>query len=400
MRCYISRVTPLVRLLPALASLALAAPAFAVEVPLRELPADKVAGMAPLLRHGEIALIESEADGHMKQVSVMALVAAPPAVVREVLTTPEKFPEFIRNLSKSEVHRNPDGTIDFDFGIDLKVIDLEAGYRIHPRPDGGLYVTALNPGEANTTLYQLYAVPGGTVMVQYGYVDVIHSNAFITRIVRSVPTLEHGLALALQMFYVCSVKARAEKLAAPGSFPPLDPNARGPGFRFLLERGRVAVIRSTPEGHLADISILDTIYAPRDKVADVIDHPNDYHTFVDGMRKSWEVKRSGTEVEYQAEFDVSIFSWSTRFALRSELAALDAVGIDGSLRGAHYRWDLSATKPKETQLVFRANQNLRAASPLILGAIFKQQPLFEHGLSVAVGLVNVIGVRGRAEGWR
>jgi hypothetical protein len=86
--------------------------------------------------------------------------------------------------------------------------------------------------------------------------------------------------------------------------------------------------------------------------------------------------------------------------MRHEGTALDAAGMSGDLRGARYRWDLSATKPDQTLLVLRVNQNLRAASPLILGAIFRQQPLFEHGLSVAVGMVNVVGVRGRAEGWR
>jgi hypothetical protein len=230
--------------------------------------------------------------------------------------------------------------------------------------------------------------------------DVLHANAFVQRIVHAAPPMEHGLALAAQLAYARAMKARAEQLAA------YDPKAAtgsgaGPGFKFLLERGRVAVIRSHPGGRLADISVLDTIYAPEARVEQVIAKPGDYAQFIDGVKKSYVVRRDPVETVFETEFSVSILNFSTRFSLRKTgPTSIDVIGAGGDLHSAHYRWDLTDKGPKETLVVYRANQDLAAASPLILGTIFKAAPLFEHGIAVALGLVNVVGVRARSEGWR
>jgi hypothetical protein len=374
---------------------AAAAPAF--EAPLRELPGDKLAAMAPLLRHGEVALIESQPDGRMRQVTVIALAAAPVEKVREVLLLPERFPEFIKGLDRANVSRHPDGSFDYDMEIDLKLTKLETSDHVKPQPDGSLYVTSNNQRDGTTYRWQLLPVAGGTVIVQYGYVHVLNARPFIQRLVLATPTLEHGLALSLQLFFVRAIKMRAEKVAVPGSWKPLDPAAKGPGFKFLLERGRVAVIRSTPEGRLADVSILDTVYAAVTKVEQAILDARDYAKFVDGVKKSYDTGGTGA---FELEQDLSIFTWTTRFALHAAGAAVDVAGLQGDLRSAHYRWDLSVQKPKETLVVYRAAQNLMAASPLLLGPLFREQPTFEHGLSVSIGLLYVAGIRGHAEGWK
>jgi ribosome-associated toxin RatA of RatAB toxin-antitoxin module len=386
--------------LTALALLLFAAPARAADRPLTLLPADKLQAMAPLLRTGEIALIESVKEGRMKQVTVMSLVAAPPELTHDVVVTPEKYPQFIRNLTRSKVQRNPDGTIDDEFWIDLTLTHFEGTNRYHPNPDGSVDVKAIDPNDDGIFRWEFYRVPGGTVMVMYGYQDVLHSNDYIRRITDAVPSMEHGLALAAQLAYVRSVKARAESLAKPGSFPLLDGHAKGPGFDFLLQRGRVAVIRSLPDGRLADISILDRLFAPLEKVLATLSAPEAYASFIEGVKKSREVSRSDEEVVYHLVSDVSIFSWDSRFSIRRSGRAVDVMGVGGDLRGAQYRWDLTPLGPKSTLAVYRARQNIASSSPLLLGILFRKEPLFEHGLNVALGLVQVLGVRGRAEGWR
>jgi ribosome-associated toxin RatA of RatAB toxin-antitoxin module len=385
----------------ALAALLVAAPARAADRPLSFLPAEKLQAMGPLLRTGEIALIESAKGGRMRQVTVMALVAAPPELTHEVVVSPEKYPEFIRNLTRSKVQRNPDGTIDDEFWIDLTLTHFEGTNRYRPNRDGSVDVKAIDPNDDGIFRWEFYRVPGGTVMVMYGYQDVLHSNDYIRRITDAVPSMEHGLALAAQLAYVRSIKARAEALAKPGSFTPFDAHAKGPGFDFLLQRGRVAVIRSLPDGHLADISILDRLFAPLEKVLAILNAPASYASFIEGVKKSRELQRSDAEVEYQLVSDLSIFSWDSRFAIRpSGRGAVDVYGVGGDLRGAQYRWDLTPLGPKSTLAVYRARQNVASSSPLLLGILFRKEPLFEHGLNVALGLVQVLGVRGRAEGWR
>ena len=61
------------------------APAVAVERPLAVLPADKLLALAPTVARGDMALVESNPDGTMKQVTLLLFVAAPPEVVPPLL---------------------------------------------------------------------------------------------------------------------------------------------------------------------------------------------------------------------------------------------------------------------------------------------------------------------------
>jgi hypothetical protein len=380
---------------------ALCGRAGAGEVPLRELPTDKLLALAPSLRAGDMALIESQPDGHLAQVTVIALVAAPPDLVRRLVITPENYKDFGHSLSRSEVHRRPDGAIDYDFALDLGVVTLDNNHRMLLRPDGAIDVKDRGPRDATNYRWRVLPAPGGTLLVQYGFTDVRNASGYIRRLVTAAPQLEHGLALTTQVFFVRAVKERAERLAPPGSVPPMDPRLRGGSLGFLLERGRVAVMRSLPNGRLGDISIVDTIYASRARVEAVIQDPAAYHSFVDGVKKSEVIeRRQPGELTYETEFDLSVFNWVTRFAQRRGSDGIDVMGLSGDQRGAHFRWDLTAQGEKETRAVFRANQDLSAASPLLLGMLFRREPLFEHGIAVALALLQEVGVRGRAEGWR
>ena len=90
--------------------LGLGAQAFARVMPLERLPDDKLAALAPLLQRGELALIESNKDGTLKQVTLLLFVAAAPATVHDVLAHAGDYKKFIPNVSKSTWEARPDGT--------------------------------------------------------------------------------------------------------------------------------------------------------------------------------------------------------------------------------------------------------------------------------------------------
>ena len=211
---------------------------------------------------------------------------------------------------------------------------------------------------------------------------------------------EHGLGLAAQLAYVSAMKSRAQRTALPGSFPAADPAARGPGFGFLLQRGRVAVIRTQPDGRLSDISILDNVYAPAEKVLAVIERVGDYPSFVEGVKRATVKAVAEGTTEYELRHDLSLVHMESRFRMRRAGSAIDVIGDSGDQRSSRFRWDVTAKGDKQALVVFRANQDLSSASPLIFGTIFRAAPFFEPGIAVALGLVYVVGVRGRAEGWK
>lgn len=375
-------------------------PARSGQVPLEELPEDFLRAAVPLLRHGEVGLIESVPSGRLKQVTLLALVAAAPEVVREATTTPELWPTFVPNVRRASVDRHPDGSLDYDFSLDLRVVSLAAHFHMAPRADGAVEFWDNDPGSRNCQRWRFFGVPGGTVMVQYSFTDLDHASPYLRRVVEAAPLAEHGLALAGGLAYVRAMKLRAEALARAGTFPPIDGRARSPGFQPLLDRGRVVVVRSLASGRLADISILDQVSAPVERVLEVLGQPDKYPGFVDGVHKVSVRARTAAETDYDLRLDLSVLHLESSFRMRSAPGVVDVVGDGGDQRISHVRWDVTPLGSGRSQLVYRANQDLRAASPVILGSVLRLAPFFEPGIAVAIGLMYVVGVRGRAEGWR
>jgi hypothetical protein len=381
---------------------ALAGAARAAPVPLETLPPDRLKALAPLLANTDLALIESKPNGRMRQVTILTLVAAPPELVREVVATPEKYPEFVRNLKRAHVIRYPEGLFDVDFAVDYRITSFESINRFRTNPDGSIDEWGMGTVDDNTFRWEFVPAPGGTVVAYYGYTDIAHTNTYIRSITDRIPSMEHGLAVSAQLVFPRSVKRRAEGLAKPGSFTPVDKNAKAPGFDFLLKRGRVALIRSAPNGRLSDISIVDRAQVGPEKIRAALRATSAYSTFIEGVRESRELSRTDTDIVYETVAEAPIFSWVTRFRLHDDgHYVIEVLGVEGDLKDAHYRFDLTPVDGgAATTLVFRSRQNLGAASPLLFGTLFRIEPLFEHGLAVAMGLVQVVAFRGRAEGKR
>jgi ribosome-associated toxin RatA of RatAB toxin-antitoxin module len=371
--------------------------------PLQGLPADKLVTMPPLLRHGEVALIESLPSGRLRQVTLIALAAAPVEIARQAVVDVERYPEFVHSMTRSTATRVDADTVDHKWVISLGITSLNGVTRNKYSPDGAIDVVATDPNDKGRFRWEFYPAAGGTVMVMYGYTDVMHSNDLIRSIVNRSPTMEHGLALAAQLVQFRAMKQRAEQLAqsaAAAARSAGEAGSKPASFDFLLDRGRVAVIRSNAAGKLSDFSVLDRIYAARDKIEAIIHAPGDYVRFVEGVKQSAELSREPESVTYSIQTSIPHISWDSRYLMRWDgRGSTDGFCTDGDLRRSQYRWDLTAVNEKTTTAVLRVRQDLGAAS-LILRTLFQAEPLFEHGIAVALGLVSMAGVRGRAEGWR
>jgi hypothetical protein len=356
-------------------------------------PHDELVRLAPLAAMADLACVESNPDGTMKQVTVLAWVPAPPSVVREVIVQTERYHEFVPNLTRSTREPLGDGRWKSAWRMELPVSSFQGTnvYTLEHTADGDAVVLR-GDGDARYR-YEPLAVGEGTLLVQYGYTDVKGSNAFVRSFVKRQPSMEHGLALSAQMMFVTAIRAEAIRRAgAPSLKAPVAVGPK-PSFNPLLTRGQVALMR-TMGGTLGDVSVIDRVFAVEARVVEVIARAGDYASFVPGVDHSY---RKGEG--YLVEMSLPIVTWATTFALRVEPHAVDGAAIDGDLAGARFRWDLSARGEGETLAVYRVRQKLDASS-LVLRKLFQFQPSLEYGINVALGLVWMRAVRGRAEGWR
>ncbi|HEY1585970.1 MAG TPA: hypothetical protein VGH63_09805, partial [Polyangia bacterium] len=287
----------------------------AAAVALTTWPHAELERLAPLAAMADLACIESNADGTMKQVTLLAWVAAPPSVMRDVVVRSEKYREFMPNLSRSTNEPLGDGRWKSAWRMELPVSSFQGTnvYSLEKTERGdGEAVLIKGDGDAMYR-YEMLPVGEGTLLVQYGYTDVKHSNAFVRSFLKRQPMMEHGLALSAQMMFVTAMRAEAvrragaPKVAAPSA-------AKAPSFAALLARGQVAVMRAD------EVSVLDRVYASEEKVQEAIARGAEYEKFVPGVDKSYRREEGGDgggAFGVYVEMSLPIVTWASTWMMRT-----------------------------------------------------------------------------------
>jgi hypothetical protein len=372
-----------------------AAPARAVEhPPLTPLPREKLAALAPLLRAGDMALIESDDKGWERQVTTITLVGAAPEVVREVVIHPERYSEFVRNIKESRVEPRPDGTFDYHWKLNY-VVDDFAGVNRYVMHDDVVDTYDLT-GPSN---YRWEFIPstvgGGTIVVVYGYTDMRHSGGFVEKLLKRASTLEHGLALTTQMLLLLAAKQRAER--APGTFAPYAVAAgqHMPSYQFLLDRGTVALFHRQA-GRLSGISLIDRARAVPSTLMHAAADLGKWSSFVPSIGRSNDLAPREGYATAEVEQSIPLMSWTTTWWVRAAANAVDMFGTAGDLRGARMRWDARPLPDGKSELVLRASQSYDKES-VVMRQLYKLEPLFEYGVNVGLDLVVMRGIKDRAE---
>ncbi len=364
--------------------------------PPRPIEPAQLASLAGIVQHQELALVESNPDGTMRQVTLVVFVRAPAQAVHELVADVGGYPRFVPNLKQADFKREADGRLVNTWRLELPISTF-SGRDVYELDEGATGAIRFHSLETLASYrWDFIPVPGGTLLVQAGYADVLHANRFVRAFVRRQPALEHGLALAAQYMLVSAVKKEAERRAAASVV-----DQRGAGaaaLELLCARGQVVLMRARPDGHLAEVSAIDRVYVPEARLRAVIGEPGKYQEFIAGVDHSLVTEHGADELAYSLDMSLPIVTWSTRYRMRLEPHSIEGAGVEGDLRGAHYRWDLKARGEHETSVVYRANQPLSRGS-ILVRKLFEVDPSLEHGLNVAFALLQLRSMRGRAEGW-
>jgi hypothetical protein len=367
------------------------------------LPRDEVAQLAPLLRSGDFALLESDVRGWEKQVTTISIARAAPEVVREIVIHPERYEDFCRNMRGREVKQNPDGTFDHTWKLSYGIASFSGvnRYKLLParegEPVGAVEIT--DPTGMSTYRWEFLpsAHGGGTIVVVYGYTDVRHSGGLMDKILARADTLEHGLALIVQMTLHRAMVVEAEK--KPGSFAPYKAPAAGTkatSYKFLLDRGALAILRHR-ENKLVDFSLIDRSSAPKAGLFEELAHPERWSYVPSVTKVAAHEPRDGLPV-VEIEQSVPLVSWDTYFGVRASTdgtSGVDLFGLQGDLSSSRMRFDLVADGSFQ-QIVLRA-QLAFGKSSTVMRELFKIEPLFEDGVNVGLTFVILRGVRSHLE---
>ena len=356
--------------------------------------AAKVRSLAPLLTQGEMAAIEVGQDGRPRQITLLAWSAAPPETALDVVAHPERYPQFVRNLSKSEITPRDDGSVDNTWQLELPIGHFSGSFNVRALPAEHAVTFRSLAQDSSSRWEFLPADGGGTVIVEYMRYAAPRQNILLRKLLEKDPANETGMGLAAGLVLMKSVATEAARRAHAAGAKVQPPPRGAPGFGFLLDRGAVAIIRSAPNGALADVSVVKRIDAPMERVLEVVRDMDRWPEFMPAVSKCKRLEASGDELTYQITVDGILLSIDTRYRAKLLARGVDFLGVGGDLTGSRFRWDLTP-EGSHTLAVYRANHKVGAGS-FLLRALIKHEPLFEHGANVAVGIIAVDAVARRA----
>lgn len=367
--------------------------------PLTPLPGDKLLTLAPSLHQADLALIESDGRGLLKQLTTVSLVAAPPSVVHSVVANPGNYGKFVPNMSRSDARSEPGGTLLHEYKLDYTLISVDGRHRyVNLPPVAGQAeapIDVYDPDDNGVRHYrwEFYAVPGGTLLVCYGYTQ-IPSDGLYGKLIHRAQTLEYGLALIPQLTLLLAVKKQSEKVAGP---QPSAPAGAQPNLGFLLDRGAVALFRRAG-GRLSEVNLVDRTRARADVLVRVASNTGEWSRFVPTIDKSMPVGARSGLPGFEVNQSLPLMSWDTTWGVASNATSVDMFGLDGDLQHARMRWDvrpLHDAGPMQTEIVLRCLENFDRS--IIIRQLYKLEPFFEYGIDVGLQLVILRGVKQQAE---
>jgi hypothetical protein len=370
--------------------------------PLSTLSGAKLLTLVPSLRDQDLALIESDARGLLKQITTITLVAAPPATVHEVVAHPERYSQFVHNMSSCEVRREPGGTLWNYYKLDYTVASVDGRHRyVFLPPVAGQAAAPIelyDPDDNGVRHYrwEFYEAPGGgTLLVLYGYTQ-IPMDGIYGKLIHRAQTLEYGLALIPQMSLFVAMKQRAEKLS--GQSPRPTTSGPQPNLQFLLDRGTLAIFRLAGS-RVAEVNLVDRTRARADVLVRVASNLAEWAHFVPTISKSAPLGSRQGLPAVELEQSLPLMTWATTWGVFANATAVDLFGLDGDLTRARLRWDvrpLTNAGALHSEVVLRAMVNYDQGS-VVVRELYKLEPLFQYGIDVGMVLVILRGVKAQAE---
>jgi ribosome-associated toxin RatA of RatAB toxin-antitoxin module len=370
-------------------------------------PADLQA-MSQLLDRGLVSLIESDARGWLKQVTIATRVAAPPETVFRVIADVERYPEFLHNFSRIDVVSRQPQAIGYEWDWRGVLFDFHGANsmvlypprRVDVNTVGGdlgrsRFLVDLRPGPT----------PGTTVVATTLYSDPRQANWVARQLIAANPSMLHAMNLSVGIVFTMGIKRRAEtpagrgEVAPPGrgggqpsSFASLDTARLEP----LLRRGELALVETNTRGGTRQATVFARVEATADRLREVVEDPARYPAFISAVESCDVVSREGGVTTYDMELDFPIFDLESRMEMSRDAAGVVRVAArEGALSGGRWTWEFPALAGSSVAVYGGYNDMRR--SGWLMRRLVALEPYFDHALNVSSKLVMLRAVKRRAE---
>jgi len=400
-------------LILALCGLATTTPALAAEAPLTPLPPEALAGAGPWLARGDLLVLESGADGALRQVSLISRVEAAAPTVLEVLAHPEEFPSYIPSMVRCDVtsRQGHESLVAWELEIPFKNPSGVNRY-LDERPRTIRHYPL--SGSIPAGAWRFDAFPIGdqaSLLVLTTYAATREISWAVSKFLDAWPTFEHGAvaATAIVLFKAVASRAVEQRTGKPAARPRYLPGRTGllnpllaggstpgvAGLAPLLARGTVALVESTPDGGLGQVSLLHRLPGSAQQARDLVANPGGYPDWIPSVTAT-QVTRTGeggTEFTQWMELPMLKLRTQLRLLRQGERLLLRAVG--GDLPSSTTHWDFLPEDGGKSSLLVLSHVSDPGEIAWFVRKLLQKEPRFAAGLNLATNLVLIRGLERR-----
>lgn len=375
---------------------------------IRGLNDDERAALMPLLERGSVAVVESNPDGTLKQVSVAHIIRAPQAAVFALVSQPETYPSFMPNISATRVVERRNNMVAYEWswrGVLVEMGGANAMTLYAPRRID-IEATRGDLGRGRFR-WDFHALPDGrTLAVHSVYSDMRSANYILRQLIESDRSMMHAMNLSTALVLMMGVKTKVEQIAGTGDGRRPSGGVSGsgdlrdvgslvtPGMLPLLRRGEVALVQMDSRGRMRQSTAFGRVPgATPDAVRGVVANPRDFPRVMPHVESVEIVNEpGGTGTLFDWELAFPVINVTGRMRLTSgERGRVLLEAPEGDLQGGRWMWEVPQVGG-ETIAVYSSRANLARAN-WILGRLIGREPFFLHGLSCASNLVAVRAIQ-------
>ena len=388
----------------------------AAEPVLRTLDRAAVVGLAPLLEGGEAALIESKADGRLRQVTLFALVDAAPDVVLGVVADAERYGEFVAHIDEVKVLARQGRRSKVRWRMSTPLVTVGGVHAVvDARPDHIQYRAISGDLKRAVWRWEVAPLDGGRrcVAALYTYADLRDSHWLLEKLIDVRPDLEHSAVIAGNLVQLKGIATEAERRAGRRSgarrpsvrrwrpaklrsVSPLLGGGAGASLRRLLRRGEVALVQSRPDGRLEQAVLVGAVDRPPAQVRKVVGQVERYPEFMPTVEEVVVRRRQGERVVYTTHYDIPLLAMQVETELKPVgRRRLSLKILGGDIKRGRYGWEfLPVDGGRGTLTLFHGNADIRSQG-FLLRTLVDEEPYLEHGLNVGIQLVALRAVHQR-----
>ncbi len=365
------------------------------------------------LGDADVVVVNDPLGTRPVRVLVATRVSVSAEKVRRLLAEPASYASAIPSFRRVDVvsrHERGPGVVDLEIAWELEVPlwNLEGKLWLRPRPDGA--DLELGQGDFAPGLFHITAraeKPGRTILAIEGFANVRDANWATRRLARQSALAEPAISVAATYVLLKALALQVEQgtYARPSAalttpdFSSFDGVPVGRTADILADSGAaLAAVRSRSDGRLLRVEAAVHTAASAATASDRSHRPEVFRA-LPGWRKVTPVGGRASRVDeckdgsaqcWEVDTDLPFFSldgiwkiWPRPWRARA---------VDGDGKGALMALDLVPGRTPERAVVVLSQHPRIDKAGYVARKLIAAEPLLEHGLALALTLVDAIAL--------